>query len=332
MSPTFEWYFGWQTTAEGSREGVLLFVAQPARPIQWRWPARLVPLLLLGLAAIVGARHVQQWLAVAEDETTQAVSQAYLLLWDTAVQADSELFPLLLSPRDPAWLAAEQQIFDQGLLFDRASLGLPLAERAVTPRILGVSLAPDLAQAVVVAAHPYTSSVGQGLTKRVTLRQTAVFQRDAGHWRLAPPASAFWGQWDMVAGQRLELTYPARDKPIAARLARDLEARLAELCRQRGLVDCPADLSLSLKLSSDSASLAVMADADNKWLNGQHMVLPTPTLVGLPGDETAYQALLHGYAAYVATAVIINVRRWQGCNPVILYQGLWAGQLICAIR
>jgi hypothetical protein len=286
----------------------------------------------MGLAAIVCVRQVQQWLAAAEHETTRAVGKVYLLVWQAAGQADSELFHLLLTPRDPAWMAAEEEVFNQGLLFDRAPFGLPLFRPAAAPRIITVSLSPDLAQAVVMAAHVYSSNVGQGVIKRVSLRQTAVFQRDANQWRLAPPASAFWGQRDVLEGQRLKLTYPARDKLIAVRLARDLEVKLAELCRQRSLVDCPADLSLALDLSPDSASLALMADADNKWLSGQHMVLPTPTLVGLPDDETAYQALLHGYAAYVATAVIINVRRWQGCNPVILYQGLWAGQLICAIR
>ena len=55
--------------------------------------------------------------------------------------------------------------------------------------------------------------------------------------------------------------------------------------------------------------------------------MPTPTLVGLPSDETGYAALRRGYATQLATAVIPHLVAWECCEGAPFFQALLNYQL-----
>jgi hypothetical protein len=107
------------------------------------------------------------------------------------------------------------------------------------------------------------------------------------------------------------LEYPARDEVLAQRLALDLDTALAALCANPDFT-CPENLHVQVEFSTDPATLtadyasAVFVD------DGRLFRLPTPTLVGLPQDETGYQVMARGYAVQVLLPIM---RQLAGIVP-----------------
>lgn len=218
----------------------------------------------------------------------------------------------------------------EGRLYEREMLGLhwlPLAD--VNSRLPDIELDidPELNAAELRFAQEYAIDVGNGVTETVILRQTAVYRRGAQRWLLSPPDADFWGDTITDRGSILTLAYPERDKPIAEKLAFDLDAKLNEMCRTLPDLNCPDDLRLHLRLNNDLTSLGWMAEPLSTLSAGFPMDLPTPTLVGLPVDEAGYQALYRGYAAKLATAVISQLVGYDCCQHAIFFQALTNYQL-----
>lgn len=87
------------------------------------------------------------------------------------------------------------------------------------------------------------------------------------------------------------------------RLTRDLDVLLGRLCSRHV---CPDGYRLRLLFSTDLASFD---DVDGRSLLGasRTITLPSPTLVGLPGDGAGYEALRRGYGVLVTTAALAHV-------------------------
>lgn len=329
--------FEWQTEEEGDWEETVHAGDGD------RSPRRLLPvgfLVLLILAA--GALAVYQTLDNRVEEATTSVEDEVLASHEVVRRAaerrDRELLTGFLSGRDRAWAAAQEQLVEVGVLFDRTGLGLRLLpaggpESAGDQRLTvkDVNLSPDLTAAEVVVEQAYAAAVGNGLTETVRLEQVGVYRQGPNRWLYAPPEdeAAYWGPWSTVSGRYLTLSFPERDGTVARRLAGDLEARLAALCNLPEL-SCPADYHLTVRLDRDPTSLMTVNEPPPLSVldEGEQIRLPALSLVGKPVDEAAYRALARGYAAQVlGVALTRDLWEWPCCEHALLYHAILDEQL-----
>lgn len=290
----------------------------------------LMPLLiLLGLAAAAVILYVQVERRVAESASNVEadVLSAHKLLLQADAQGDAELLATLLSGRDPNWVAAYTDLAQQESLYGRAALGLHLLPVPDPANLAEITLNPGLTSAEVQLEQAYAIQVGNGVTETVTLIHTAVYRRGSERWLLSPTLPEFWGERASASGTILTVDYPLRDEAVVQRLALDLDAKLGEACRTLRDLHCPADLRVHLRLATAADSLVEMADPMTALRGGLSLELPTPTLVGVPVDDAAYQALFRGYAARLVTAVISELVDWTCCAHALFYQALLDAQM-----
>lgn len=282
-------------------------------------------ILLLATAGLV-YRQLDRRIAEAEGRAETEVLASHEIVRNAAAEGDTELFVGFLSGRDAQWAAAQAGLVDKGAYDNRSSFGF-YASAADSPNDRpAVTLASDLDSAELATLQSYDVAVGAGLTETVTLTQTAIYRRGPDRWLLAPPDPEFWGEEQMTAQRNFLLRYPARDESIARRLSRDLDVVLRELCGGGDLVggDCP---HLLITLSADPAALSADADLRQGLNGGVEIVLPTPTLFGLPVDEAGYRALQREYAARVVGAIAAHYTGWTCCTHSAFYNALLDAQL-----
>lgn len=296
--------------------------APDARPRNWRRR-----LLFLGLAGILAMSlfAIVTWQVTARTRTAEARAKADVLasqetILEAARAGDGELFVSFLSGRDPAWARNQEVLARTGGLLDRSHWDLTWDPDPgdITPT---VTLAPDLRSAELVAPQRYVVDVGNGILGSVTLNHTSVFRLGPDRWLLAPPSDEFWGETREAGGRYLRVRYPARDTATAERLARDLDATLAQLCRN-ATAACLELGPLDLTLSTDLTSLVVSADPRSAWGGGSALTMPAPTLFGTPVDEAGYRAVFRAYASRIASAAAANLSGWACCNDVLFYGAL----------
>jgi WD40 repeat protein len=303
-------------------------------PKRRRWLVLLIILLSLAGAAGLFLRQIDRRV----EENTQAmradIISSHNLLHIADADQDEELFFSILSGSDSAWTAAQKDLFDAGLLHNRTPLGLSAPQTreslvTVEDDALSINFSPDLREAEVLFEQPFTIEIGHGLTGTVVLQETAVYRQGRERWLLAPPQAQFWGSQTGLQGSRLSLSTPERDAELADRLRPDLERKIDEMCQTLAAVNCPSDLAIEVRFSTDPASLAAM----NKPLVAEQaggvlqVVLPAPTLAGIPIDEQGYQALFRGYAAQLITAVISHLVDFTCCRHAAFHQALVHHQL-----
>ena len=314
-------HFDWHTEEGGAPQRS---PPDESRPASGRLVATvLLAALLLALASYGIWRQVESGVAAAEKSARESVRAAHDLAERAAAEGDEELLVSLLSGRDPAWAAAQKKGRGSELLFSyRAKpFGLrPTGEGSVK----NVEFDPELLEATVSAEQSYVVTHTTGLTERIVLRQTHLYRQGAGRWLLSPPAEGFWGERRTTYGKRLTLAFPERDEGIARRLARDIDEKLGEMCATMSELNCPTGFVMTVDLSVDPASSLAVEQIPSA---STELALPTPTLVGLPVDEQAYQALLRGYAARVAAAGITALVEYDCCRRVLFFQAALDWQL-----
>ena len=327
MSNNFEW----QTEEVEQWPEAVAVAHVPVRPSRGRW---LVALLIIPLAMIAGwivYRQVEQQIAKATAATEMDVFSAHNLVRQAAQQRDVELLATVLSGRDRRWTAVQKALVQAGLLQNRASFGFQMQPAAGFPVAVAdditITLSSNLTAAEVTWLEPFAVSQSGGVTETVLLRQTGIYRQGARSWLLSPPERHFWGEWQQARGAYLTLVYPERDEPVARRLVHDLDAVIVDVCTRLEGTTCPAGLSLRLRLETDAGSLLAVHDAETMLASGRGLRLPTPTLVGLPLDEAGYQALLRGYAAHVASALITDLVGYECCVHGLFYRALLDKQL-----
>jgi hypothetical protein len=294
----------------------------PTAPVRRRrWLFLIATVVLFGLLAAVLYWQLQRRTATAETRLTAEIAASHATVLDAARRGDGELFVSFLSGRDRTWAEAQEHLARAGGLVDRAPFGLALTPTApVSPT---VTLSPDLRAAELTLPQAYEVAVGNGLTETVTLEQTAVYRLGPDRWLFAPPDDTFWGETAGLGGRYVRLTYPARDADLAEPLARDLDAALAEFCRD--VANSCANLHLIL--STDPASLIDYDVPAGTWRGGSEIVMPTPTLFGRPLDDAGQRALTRVYAARVVSAAAANAAGWQCCDHALFYGALLDAQL-----
>jgi len=288
-----------------------------------RWAGVLLAGLLLALVSFGLWREARGGVVLAEQSARDSVRGVHALAERAAAQGDEELFVSLLSGRDPEWTAAQRQRLRRDLLFSHSAqpFGLrPVGDLATDE----VSLDAELLEASLSAEQAYVVTQTTGMTERVVLQQTHIYRKGEQRWLLSPPQEDFWGGTKRTDGARLTVFYPERDEATAARLARDIDGKVGEMCATLSGLDCPAGFTISVHLSADPASFMGLERAPSPETD---LTLPTPSLVGLPADENAYRALLRGYAARVAAAGITALVEYECCQRVLFFQAALEWQL-----
>lgn len=342
--------FDWQTDEDRRDNPADWEVTQPAsgsppsgRRVRWR--------LIAIIAVLVAAAGALIWWRVDKrmDENLQAmrtdVASSYNLIQQAVARDDEELFRTVLSGRDKAWTSTQITLFNDGMLIDRAALGLEPAEGSVPASLpldadelesnepaASITFSPDLGEAVVVASQPYTTQSDEP----VMLRQTTVYRRGGAHWLLSPPLQEFWGDTQARETDRLLVTYPFRDREIVARLSEDLDAAVARLCDTLEDIRC-VDQPLPVRFDTDPVTLTRFNDligaVQRQEEPAQPVRLPAPTLVGLPVEtdeamaEAGYQALLKAYESRLLAAVVAQSVGWECCQQALVFQVLFEKQL-----
>jgi len=265
-------------------------------------------ILLLATAGLV-YRQISRRIAEAEERAETEVLASHETVLNAAAEGDAELFVGFLSGRDAQWAAAQANLVGDGAYDNRSNFGFYEPAADSPDDLPTVTLASDLNSAELATLQTYDVAVGADLTETVTLTQTAVYRRGPDRWLLAPPEADFWGEEQATVQRNFILRYPARDELIARRLSRDLGGVLRELCGDGDLIggDCS---HLLITLSTDPAALSADADLRRGLNFGVEIVLPTPTLFGLPVDEAGYRALQREYAARVVEAMAANYTGW----------------------
>ncbi|RMH00240.1 MAG: hypothetical protein D6706_04350 [Chloroflexi bacterium] len=320
--------FSWRTEEDADWDNEIITTPEPPQePKPYAWKRILLIVVLLAGVGLVIYRQVGRQIEAATQNAEADVRSSLNLMYMAIETADPELFNSILSGRDPAWTVAEQAVFQANLVVDRSPLGLQIVPfkgllpgTAVPPEaIQAVSLSPDLNTAEITVVHPYIFRDGPGITDTISLAQTFIYRRGNSRWLFSPPQPDFWGNFATFGGEYITVTYPLRDETLALRLANDLDKKLTELC-QRFSLNCPDDFRVRLRLETDPATLAMLAEPEALHKGSLRLELPTPTLVGIPLDETGYELLYRGYATAVVSAAISTLLKWECCDHARFYQ------------
>lgn len=323
--------FDWQTEDEtGWDDPVPAFSGserkKPERKRRrWRW---LVPLGLLAVALTAAGWTLNRRVQSVTEQMQADVLASHELAARAITQRDDEVLLSVLSGRDDQWASAVSEAVAQGTWADRSGLGLlslPPTE-ALTPTI---EIGSDLLEAEVTTVLPYAIEIGNGLTETVQLAQTAVYRLGVNRWLLAPPDSDYWGSERQIEGQYVTLFYPERDKQIAQSLLFSLDEKIGQACTQIQEIECPDGYQVIVELSTAPQSFSQMSllpavrEADRRSL-----ILPTPTLVGLPVDQAGKNALLRGYGQLVTAAALTDLWGYDCCDEAsALYLAVLADYL-----
>ncbi len=310
--------FEWQTEEEKWDDGPIPTSAgKPRRPRRW--------FLLLGTAGlfiILGIllvrRQLNERVSDVSANIINDVQTSVDVLHRAVQQDDFELFVNLLSGRDLPWADAQQAWFRTGAYLDRASLGLTwLPEQT---EVITITLSPDLLQANVLVQEQYAIDVGNQQTQTIGLQHQEMYRQGRTSWLLSPPDSPPPTGSETYQGLRLTLHYPAADAPIAARLGPDLDKKLVALCGLTPDLACP--IAMQVTLTADTEQSVNLAQPGWLTQSGVGLELPAPSLVGLPVDEAAYQALFRGYASAIVTVAVNRAAGYQCCSHSIYYLAL----------
>lgn len=324
---SFEWRTdedeGWQ---ESTKRG-----GTAESPPFWQRRWRFLLVALLGVAAVwlVVQWQINQRVATATTEVESELLATHNFVLQTAVDQDEALFRANLSGRNPAWGEVQKTLLGEGLLLDRPMFGWqheimpnPLMLEDVT-----ITLAPSFNAAELLYPQTYTVKIPSGVTETVTFQQTAVYRLGERRWLYAPPRDEFWGDWITQGGGYVTLAYPERDRSVGTRLGLDLDKLVGQMCAELVDLHCGSDLRIHLRLDPDPESLLAINENETMLTSGLRLELPTPTLVGLPTDETSYEVLYRAYGAQLATAVLAHQIEYDCCRHGLFFRALLDYQL-----
>ena len=277
--------------------------SQPSAPRRWVMPL-LIVLILLAAGAVYW--QLQRRVRLVEQQTEADVRASVDLLLEASAKQDLELFNSLLSGRDMGWVAAQQAMVRGDGLLDRLAYALTLRDEA--PQIEQLVLSPDLFSAEITLTVPYDAA---------NLQLPLHFRQGTTRWLYSPPPDEFWGDEIIRESVYLIARYPARDAALIDRLIADLD----ELIRKSGTVEYgfyPPERQIQVTFSADSAQ-RTRTFYDQA---GDILVLPTPSLIGLPQDDQGYAALLAYYAHHVYAPILAASSPYQCCHRVAYFEAL----------
>lgn len=306
--------FDWQTSDE--REWVDLPPTQEPGPprLGWRSVAVLAVLLLLGSAAFLLIRQTTEEIDKATAAAQADILSSHTLLQRTAENQDKELFTALLSGRDKAWVGQQLDAFERGDFGERRFFDqlVTLPQREATPGEMTVVVADDFRSAELRYPVKAVVTIGEGITKTVTLSHTALYRRGAERWLYAPLDQTFWGSRAFLNLSRLTLIYPERDAEIAAELGEHLNAELERLC-SAAYFACDDGWRMRVRFETRAQVWDRMTAYAYHFAPNDQLELPTPTLIGLPTDAESKATLQQQYTIAVMGNAIARLAEYNCC-------------------
>jgi hypothetical protein len=145
-------------------------------------------------------------------------------------------------------------------------------------------------------------------------------------WRLSPPNEDYWGENSRIAtsSQRLVVDFPEHDKEVVSKISSDLDDALNRMCEVERAAECPSEFQLKVEFSRDPGSLLSVTEqfvdlgpltaAERETGDAPALVLPTPSLLGLPAGDTSYQAMLEGNGLHVVSAILSAMPGYVCCE------------------
>ena len=302
--------FEWRKDEEDGWEeqvSVSVVVERPSPPYRL-YAAIVIALIIFGGIGYWQLRKRAQ--TTVQTMETQALA-SFKLLQQAVWQRDLDLFNSVLSKKDGRYMAEQMWMWGHKY-WDRPTLGLRwLSTAVVSPTI---TLLPDLTQAEVVLPQPYGIERLGGVTETVVLSQTVVFRRSTDGWFLAAPDDGFWGEEQTLAGQHVDLTFPARDRKVVLQLLDELDSVVQSTCFRVTNVPCHPELRVPVELTNQFTSLGDYCFPTD-YPEACQIEMPSPTLLGLPQDEAGLQALARGYAAHILPSLLPTISGWEGERP-----------------
>lgn len=323
MSDQFSWRTdedeGWDDTPLHSSSKT-----KKRRPWLWLLAVTAAALTIILVLYLRLQEQVETATATAETE----LLAAHQLIQQAAASNDLDLFRSNLSRRDPAWADAQRALISTGLYLDRSAFGLRwwgetplnLSDAAATPTLpITITLSPDLLAAEVIYEEEYLIEGSSDVSQTIRLQQTAIYRRGSGRWLRADPQPEFWGVLRTTERGYLTVTYSRRDEAIVQQLANDFDTELKRMCLTLTNLDC-TDLHLELRLTRDPASFFSLVQLEDVIAPEEgEIILPAPTLVGLPVDEAGYQQIMKGYTAQLVAAAITQLLAYECCHHGLFY-------------
>lgn len=262
-------------------------------------------LLLFGVTAVVFILIFilfERRLQAREELVRQNVLAAHQT-WEQAVaRRDLELFTSLLARDDADWFQTQRRLLMADRALEREPLGLALDPAPAVPP--AVQLDANWRRAELAFPQEYLFTPEDGPPRKITLTHTQFYQLRGNRWQTAHPPDSFWGNTITFDTGRLVVTAPERDAVIVERLAADLAGEIDALCEMNATArECDGERKTSLIFETDAESLLALEDPLTPAMRGRAFYLPTPSLVGLPIDEEAYQAVYHGYTTRVLSTI-----------------------------
>lgn len=322
--------FSWQTDEEtGWDDTIPQPKSPPRRKFPWQW--LLVFVAAATLIPIIIYARLQQQVETATAQAEQDVLAAHQISQNAAATGDLDLFRTNLSRRDPEWADTQRQLITEGLFLDRSAFGLrwwgdaeiQLTDAAAIPTLpITITLSPDFLAAEVIYEQEYLFSESANISQTVRLQQTAVYRRGDGRWLRADPLDDFWGELKTINRPYLTVQYNARDGVIATRLANDLNQQLNTLCQTFATLACDEDFHIRVLLTRNPNRFFTLQEMEEiiTVADDRRLSLPSPTLVGLPLDETGYDAILHGYARPVLALAITQLTGYECCEHGLMFR------------
>ncbi len=312
---------------EGHQNQPVASGSVPDLPAGPRWPFFLALLGVLATGFLLTWYQVTALQMQAETLAIRDVERNFDLAITAIEEEDEEVFELILPGANLEWTATQHQLFRESALFARTSFGLLISKTG--QEIVHTELSPDLTQAEILSEQAYDLVQPAEPAGPIRLQFTTLLRKDDGQWSWQAPDASFWGAMQAIETGRLTLIFPRRDEQFMRRLAVDLDEEVDTLCDQLAMISCPPGVVLTMRMSIDPA--VFMPPTESNLMRGEQeeLVIPTPTLMGLPVDEAGYQAIRRGYAAQAAVAMVKNIIGWECSNPITLFLAAQEGRLVC---
>ncbi len=286
----------------------------------------IVAILVVITGGVLLVRQLRDYVAKTETSVETDILTSQDLVLQAVNTIDPEVLVSVLSGREEEWTSAIISLLDKDLFFDRVQFGLEW-DRSIPPSEIELYISPDLRKAEVQFSLTYNYDAGSGQTDNIELQQTAIYRSSDDRWLLAPPLEEYWGNRIKAQGRFISIEFPDRDADLGRRLAADLEAALGSACSRLADARCPETYQLSIVFSPDPLTLIDSADPASRFAKGANLILPTPSLMGIPGGEDGYRALQRAYAARAVSRMLNDLTTWECCDQAIFYQALLDSQL-----
>lgn len=298
--------------------------------IATQYPRRMgVWLGVVGLLVVLAGGGWWGMTRFVDDQTEQLTRQvdqdifaSHTFIQDLLGTNDRELFVTYLSGRDAIWTRTQADLFSENLALHNAPRPVGLQPHPQPTTIVSHTLSADLRQAVLLTQHTYTETFTGDV---ITLQQQLTYRRGQDKWLLSPPDESFWGNTDVRREPSLMLYFPERDAEISRRLAEDFDRISQAACAD--IPDLACDAPLTIHFRPDPAGLLDLTAPNFLITLEDSVVLPTPSLIGLPIDEAGYQALLRAYTPYILAGQLNQAVGWECCRNGGGYEALLIYQL-----